>query len=162
MVEHLPPSGKPHPLTRDSDFRPTRNVRKTAIGSFRGSAAGREPAIHNHGSGSMDSGARFRFATAPQVMPAPRCYHPGAIRRYTLHVLRITLRRFSPPQNPNLKRPTGSLKMNMQTKMQDIVGLTKIAPLSRRGFMTASAASAAGFTLAAGPVRADAIKTDTA
>jgi carboxymethylenebutenolidase len=50
----------------------------------------------------------------------------------------------------------------MQTKMQDIVGLTKVAPLSRRGFMTASAASAAGFTLAAGPVRAQAIKTDTA
>jgi carboxymethylenebutenolidase len=46
--------------------------------------------------------------------------------------------------------------------MQDIDGLTKAAPLSRRGFMTASAASAAGFTLAAGPVRADAIKTDTA
>jgi carboxymethylenebutenolidase len=52
--------------------------------------------------------------------------------------------------------------MNMQTRMQDIVGLTKIAPLSRRGFMTASSAAAAGFTLAAGPVRADAIKTDTA
>jgi carboxymethylenebutenolidase len=52
--------------------------------------------------------------------------------------------------------------MNMQTKMQDIVGLTRATPLSRRGFMTASAASAAGFTLAAGPVRADAIKTDTA
>jgi carboxymethylenebutenolidase len=52
--------------------------------------------------------------------------------------------------------------MNMQPKMQDIVSLTKVAPLSRRGFMTASAASAAGFTLAAGPVRADAIKTDTA
>lgn len=45
--------------------------------------------------------------------------------------------------------------------MQDIDGLTKAAPLSRRGFMSASAASAAGFTLAAGPVRADAIKTDT-
>jgi carboxymethylenebutenolidase len=52
--------------------------------------------------------------------------------------------------------------MNIQTNMQDIVGLTKVAPFSRRGFMTASAASAAGFTLAAGPVRADAIKTDTA
>jgi carboxymethylenebutenolidase len=51
--------------------------------------------------------------------------------------------------------------MNMQTKMQDIVGLTKAAPLSRRGFMTASSAAAAGFTLAAGPVRADAVKTDT-
>jgi carboxymethylenebutenolidase len=42
----------------------------------------------------------------------------------------------------------------------DIIGLTKTAPLSRRGFMTASAATAAGYTLAAGPVRADAIKTD--
>src|SRR6201994_2207389 len=43
----------------------------------------------------------------------------------------------------------------------DVVGLTKSAPLSRRGFMTASAAVAAGYTLAAGPVRADVIKTDT-
>jgi carboxymethylenebutenolidase len=43
----------------------------------------------------------------------------------------------------------------------DIVGLTKVAPFSRRGFMTASAAVAAGYTLAAGPVRADVIKTDT-
>ena len=44
---------------------------------------------------------------------------------------------------------------------QDVVGLTKPAPVSRRGFMTASAAVAAGYTLAAGPVRADVIKTDT-
>ena len=43
----------------------------------------------------------------------------------------------------------------------DIVGLTKTAPFSRRGFMTASAAVAAGYTLAAGPVRADVITTDT-
>ena len=43
----------------------------------------------------------------------------------------------------------------------DIIGLTKPAPFSRRGFMTASAAVAAGYTLAAGPVRADVIKTDT-
>jgi len=43
----------------------------------------------------------------------------------------------------------------------DVIGLTKAAPLSRRGFMTASAAVAAGYTLAAGPVRADVIKTDT-
>lgn len=42
----------------------------------------------------------------------------------------------------------------------DIIGLTKAAPLSRRGFMTASAATAAGYTLAAGPVRADVITTD--
>ena len=43
----------------------------------------------------------------------------------------------------------------------DVIGLTKVAPLSRRGFMTASAAVTAGYTLAAGPVRADAITTDT-
>jgi carboxymethylenebutenolidase len=41
----------------------------------------------------------------------------------------------------------------------DVIGLTKVAPLSRRGFMTASAAVTAGYTLAAGPVRADIIKT---
>jgi carboxymethylenebutenolidase len=43
----------------------------------------------------------------------------------------------------------------------DVIGLTKTAPFSRRGFMTASAAVAAGYTLAAGPVRADVIQTDT-
>jgi carboxymethylenebutenolidase len=44
----------------------------------------------------------------------------------------------------------------------DIVGLTTAPDVSRRNFfMTASAATAAGYTLAAGPVRADAIKTPT-
>jgi len=43
----------------------------------------------------------------------------------------------------------------------DVIGLTKVAPFSRRGFMTATAAVTAGYTLAAGPVRADIIKTDT-
>lgn len=43
----------------------------------------------------------------------------------------------------------------------DVIGLTKTAPFSRRGFMTASAAVAAGYTLAAGPVRAEVITTDT-
>jgi carboxymethylenebutenolidase len=43
----------------------------------------------------------------------------------------------------------------------DVIGLTKVAPFSRRGFMTATAAVTAGYTLAAGPVRADVIKTDT-
>src|ERR1700692_481926 len=43
----------------------------------------------------------------------------------------------------------------------DVIGLTKGAPFSRRGFMTASAALTAGYTLAAGPVRADVITTDT-
>jgi len=55
--------------------------------------------------------------------------------------------------------------MTAQPKMSDltsdVIGLTKAPDLSRRGFMTASAAVAAGYTLAAGPVRADAIKTDT-
>jgi carboxymethylenebutenolidase len=48
---------------------------------------------------------------------------------------------------------------NMMT--HDVVGLTRTAPLSRRAFVTATAASAAGYTLAAGPVRADTITTDT-
>jgi carboxymethylenebutenolidase len=44
----------------------------------------------------------------------------------------------------------------------DIEGLTKATPVSRRSFfMSASAAAAAGYTLAAGPVRADAVHTDT-
>src|SRR6202048_24071 len=43
----------------------------------------------------------------------------------------------------------------------DVIGLTKPAPFPRRVFMTASAAVTAGYTLAAGPVRADVIKTDT-
>ena len=41
-------------------------------------------------------------------------------------------------------------------------GAQMVPPVSRRGFfMTTSAAAAAGYTLLAGPVRADAIKTDT-
>src|SRR5438034_8011611 len=43
----------------------------------------------------------------------------------------------------------------------DVIGLTKVAPFSRRGFMTASAAVTSGYTLAAGPGRADVTKTDT-
>jgi carboxymethylenebutenolidase len=51
--------------------------------------------------------------------------------------------------------------MNVQKLPSDIIGLSKVMPpLSRRGFMTSSAAAAAGYTLAAGPVRADAIQTD--
>jgi carboxymethylenebutenolidase len=50
--------------------------------------------------------------------------------------------------------------MNMQKLPSDIVGLSKVMPpLSRRGFMSTSAAAAAGYTLAAGPVRADVIQT---
>jgi carboxymethylenebutenolidase len=52
--------------------------------------------------------------------------------------------------------------MNVQRLPSDIIGLSKVMPpLSRRGFMSSSAAAAAGYTLAAGPVRADAIQTDT-
>ena len=43
----------------------------------------------------------------------------------------------------------------------DIVGMTRVADVSRRGFMSAAAASAAGYTLAAGPVRAEVVVTDT-
>lgn len=52
--------------------------------------------------------------------------------------------------------------MSFESNMtSDVVGLTKVAPVSRRGFMSATAAVAAGYTLAAGPVRADIITTDT-
>jgi carboxymethylenebutenolidase len=43
----------------------------------------------------------------------------------------------------------------------DIVCLTSNPAISRRGFMTATAAATAGYTLAAGPVRAEVITTDT-
>jgi carboxymethylenebutenolidase len=50
--------------------------------------------------------------------------------------------------------------MNVQKLPSDIVGLSKVMPpLSRRGFMSTSAAAAAGYTLAAGPVRADVVQT---
>jgi carboxymethylenebutenolidase len=50
-----------------------------------------------------------------------------------------------------------------QQLASDVEGLARqVDPLSRRGFfMTASAAAAAGYTLAAGPVRAETIHTDT-
>jgi carboxymethylenebutenolidase len=53
--------------------------------------------------------------------------------------------------------------MNFHSKLpSDIIGLITPSPVSRRSFfMTASAAAAAGYTLAAGPVRAQAITTDT-
>ena len=52
--------------------------------------------------------------------------------------------------------------MSVQNKLaSDVVGPLTPPPLSRRGVMTAAAASAAGYTLAAGPVRAQVITTDT-
>jgi carboxymethylenebutenolidase len=51
--------------------------------------------------------------------------------------------------------------VNQHQLPSDIIGLAKVMPpLSRRGFMSSSAAAAAGYTLAAGPVRADVIHTD--
>ena len=51
--------------------------------------------------------------------------------------------------------------MNQHRLPSDVIGLSKVMPpLSRRGFMSSSAAAAAGYTLAAGPVRADVIQTD--
>src|SRR5579862_4685056 len=63
---------------------------------------------------------------------------------------------------PHTRQPEDT--MNFHSKIpSDIIGLTTPSPVSRRGFfMTASAAAAAGYTLAAGPVRAQAITTDTA
>jgi len=53
-------------------------------------------------------------------------------------------------------------RMAVQSELpSDVVGLTKAAPVNRREFMTASAASAAGYTLAAGPVRAQVVTTDS-
>jgi carboxymethylenebutenolidase len=53
--------------------------------------------------------------------------------------------------------------MGVQPKLpSDIEGLARmVPPVSRRGFMTSTAAAAAGYTLLAGPVRADAIHTDS-
>jgi carboxymethylenebutenolidase len=52
--------------------------------------------------------------------------------------------------------------MNQHQLPSDVIGLAKVMPpLSRRGFMSTTAAAAAGYTLAAGPVRADAIHTDS-
>jgi carboxymethylenebutenolidase len=51
--------------------------------------------------------------------------------------------------------------MNRQRLPSDAIGPAKVMPpLSRRGFMSTTAAAAAGYTLAAGPVRADVIHTD--
>src|SRR5881398_739509 len=67
---------------------------------------------------------------------------------------------------PSRRNPMNiQAKMNVASKLpSDVEGLAhQVGPLSRRGFfMSASAAAAAGYTLAAGPVRAQTITTDTA
>ena len=62
---------------------------------------------------------------------------------------------------PAFANPEESIMSAEPLLTSDVIGLTKAAPFSRRGFMTASAAVTAGYTLAAGPVRADVVKTDT-
>src|SRR5262249_49844995 len=73
-------------------------------------------------------------------------------------------RRITDPQRGSPTPQTGRFRMSAQPKlMSDVEGLAhQVDPLSRRGFfLAASAAAAAGYTLAAGPVRADEIHTDT-
>src|SRR5262244_1761751 len=73
-------------------------------------------------------------------------------------------RRIADPRRGSRRQKTGRFRMSAQPKlMPDVEGLAhQVDPLSRRGFfLAASAAAAAGYTLAAGPVRADAIHTDT-
>src|SRR5947208_4676373 len=66
---------------------------------------------------------------------------------------------------PSRRNPMNiQAKMNVASKLpSDVEGLAhQVDPLSRRGFfLPASAAAAAGYTLAAGPVRAQVIQTDT-
>src|SRR5258708_2339987 len=62
---------------------------------------------------------------------------------------------------PHTRQPEATMNIHSKTP-SDIIGLPTPPPLSRRGFfMTASAAAAAGYTLAAGPVRAQVVTTDT-
>src|SRR2546421_7826432 len=64
-----------------------------------------------------------------------------------------------------VKPKEGDTAMSAQRQLaSDIEGLAhQVDPLSRRGFfMSSAAAAAAGYTLAAGPVNAQAITTDTA
>src|SRR5580693_150038 len=92
-------------------------------------------------------------------MQMPRAvFIPGVQRR--LYVARPSY--YSCRHNSRSNRSGRIPQMNIQKVPSDIVGLSKVMPpLSRRGFMSSSAAAAAGYTLAAGPVRADAIQTDT-
>jgi carboxymethylenebutenolidase len=70
----------------------------------------------------------------------------------------ISCARQSPPE----RQTEGRTDINVHRLPSDATGLSKVVPrLSRRRFMTSSAAAAAGYTLAAGPVRADVIHTDT-
>src|SRR5215831_4899664 len=72
-------------------------------------------------------------------------------------------RRIADPRRGSRRHKTGRFRMSAQPKlMPDVEGLAhQVDPLSRRGFFLTASAAAAAYTLAAGPVRADAIHTDT-
>src|SRR6202171_1571211 len=89
------------------------------------------------------------------MIPARFC--SGTLLEVRLGGLAARMRGIS--ESPHAKGEPIMSAEPMQTS--DVIGLTKVAPFSRRGFMTAPAAVTAGYTLAAGPVRADVIKTDT-
>src|ERR1700730_8906005 len=87
------------------------------------------------------------FETRPSPRGINRCCPQGGVQ---------TRPSITPKMEDNV--------MNVHARLaSDIEGLThQVDPLSRRGFfLAASAAAAAGYTLAAGPVRADAIHTDS-
>src|SRR5215831_18812022 len=82
----------------------------------------------------------------------------------TFTTVTVTTSTFTTVPFTRLTFTKGASPMTIHQKLPaDIIGLAhQVAPLSRRGFfMSASAAAAAGYTLAAGPVRAQAITTDT-
>src|SRR6202022_3568360 len=89
---------------------------------------------------------------------------PGRIdRRYQPDPRRLVI--CVPQQLPaEMHTVKGQRKSIMSAEPQltsDVIALTKVAPFSRRGFMTASAAVTAGYTPPARPGRAALIKTDT-
>src|SRR5689334_1457485 len=92
--------------------------------------------------------------------PPIRC-PPGGLH----HSLRRAIMRaawcYTSASPPNWEEKPMTVQLKKSDITADAIGLTTVPDVSRRGFMTASAAVAAGYTLAAGPVRADAIKTDT-
>src|SRR6267378_1682306 len=99
------------------------------------------------------SGARFGFKKPLEIHDSSAVLAPEAL----LDGLAARIRGISEP--PHALEESIMSAEPMQTS--DVIGLTKVAPFSRRGFMTATAAVTAGYTLAAGPVRADVIKTGT-
>src|SRR5689334_1396112 len=108
----------------------------------------REP-ISISGAGKVVDGILRR---RPCFLPSP-CTRSGRTSQAGDLPLPVTFAECASQGGPHMRAES--------IRTPDVVGLTKVAPFSRRGFMTATAAVTAGYTLAAGPVRADIIKTDT-